>query len=210
MNQSRPFLFDLWSRVYDQPLVQRAFYRPEQDAVLRSILAQRPRAILDIGCGTGQLTERFARELPDSRVVGCDFSDGMLRRAKARTGPRWVRAEASRLPFPDAAFDAVVTTEAFHWFPDQRAAAREIGRVLKPGGRLVASGIYALCPALARSSALGARLSGQSLRWPTRSSMRTLLEAAGLDVIHQRPIPRLPPSLLFPTILTKAARPRRV
>ena len=210
MSQSRPRLFDLWSRFYDQPVVQRAFYRPEQDAVLRGVLSERPRAILDLGCGTGQLTERFVRELPDAFVVGGDFSDGMLRRARRRDGPVWIRTDASHLPFPDAAFDAVVTTEAFHWFPDQRGAVREIGRVLKPGGHVFASGVYAASSALARSSALGARLAGQSLRWPTRSSMRGLLEAAGLEVVHQRTIRRLPPSLLFPTVLTKATRPRRV
>ncbi len=204
---SLPRFFDLWSRTYDDPIVQRLFYRPEQDAVLRGLERLEPESILDVGCGTGQLSRRIADALPDARVVGCDFSAGMLQRA-ARRNPdlALVRADALRLPFADASFDAIVTTEAFHWFPEQSAVCREFARLLTPGGRVFASLINVPCRALGDATRVGSRLAGQPLSWPTRRAMRSLLGDAGFSVDEQRSIARIPPSLLFPTVLTVATR----
>ena len=134
------FFFDLWSRFYDAPLVQRITYRPEHDAVLKRLRGTAPGRVLDIACGTGLLGARIGRELPGTRVVGCDFSRGMLEQA-ARQGRLdcLVQGSALELPFEGGAFDAVVTTEAFHWFPDQAQALREFRRVLAPGGRILVS-----------------------------------------------------------------------
>src|SRR5688572_16393773 len=130
--------FDLWSTVYDAPAVQRLTYRPVQDAVVRALCARPPARILDVGCGTGRLARRLAGELPASRVVGCDFSRGMLSQARAKGGPPgWVTGDAERLPFADGAFDAVVSTEAFHWFPEPATALAGFHRVLAPHGRLL-------------------------------------------------------------------------
>ena len=84
---------------------------------------------------------------------------------------------------------------------------REIARVLEPGGRLFASLINVPCRALSEATRIGSRLQAQPLRWPTREGMRDLLADAGLDVEDQRRIRRLPPSILFPTVLTSATRP---
>jgi ubiquinone/menaquinone biosynthesis C-methylase UbiE len=199
--------FDLWSRTYDDPFVQRLFYRPEQDAVLARLERLGPGSVLDVGCGTGQLTRRIARVLPEARVVGCDFSRGMLRRAAPRSvRSQWVRADALRLPFADASFEAVVTTQAFHWFPDQAEACRELARILVPGGHVLASLIQAPCRALGEATHLGSRLARRPLRWPTRDEMRALFVEAGLAVDEQHRIVRLPPSWLFPTVLTVGVR----
>ncbi|HLK10265.1 MAG TPA: methyltransferase domain-containing protein, partial [Candidatus Binatia bacterium] len=114
------WLFDAWSLVYDLPLIQRFTYRPVHAAVLRVLGRHEPlRRVLDVGCGTGLLSDQIAREHPATRVVGCDFSLGMLRRAAAARdgGAVWVRGDALRLPFRDTTFDALVCTEALHWFP---------------------------------------------------------------------------------------------
>ena len=106
--QPKRWFFDAWSFVYDIPLVQRATYRPVQDAVIEA-LARVPHArVLDIGCGTGLLACRVIETFPRTRVVGCDFSSGMLARAAAR-GPSvcWVQGDGCRLPFTDRAFDAM-------------------------------------------------------------------------------------------------------
>src|SRR5512135_315397 len=94
------WFFDAWARVYDFPVVQLATYRPVHDAVLRMLREAAVRRVLDIGCGTGQLATRIVETLPRTRVVGCDFSAGMLQRAAARSSgkraPRWVQGNAGR------------------------------------------------------------------------------------------------------------------
>lgn len=201
-------LFDLWSNFYDAPLVQRLTYRPEHDAVLRELGRTPHQRVLDVGCGTGILTARIKSEFEESFVVGCDFSSGMLRRAaRRRSGPDWVRGNALRLPFADATWDVVVSTEAFHWFPDQRIALAEFFRVIKPGGRLLVSLInppFELMTQITRRSSI---LMGQPLFWPTRSRMRKQTGAAGFRVESQRSVFRLPAGMVLPSVLTVAVRP---
>ena len=119
----RRSLFDLWSRVYDLAPVQWAIYRPVQEAVLRELRRPPAHRILDVGCGTGILTERLARELDAELVCGCDFSIGMLDQAVARRSGPWVQSDAQQLPVAGGTVDVVVSTESFHWFPDPDARA---------------------------------------------------------------------------------------
>ena len=201
-------LFDLWSRVYDAPLVQRLTYRPEHDAVLRGLRRAQARRVLDVGCGTGLLATRIHRELPRAEVVGCDFSPGMLQKAREKgTQVGWVRGDALGLPFAEASFDAVVSTEAFHWFPDQRAALVEFFRVLGPKGRLLVSLVNPPVEALSRLTRIGSRLMGEPFFWPTRECMHGQVEAAGFRVESQRRVFRLPAGLILPSVLTTAVRP---
>jgi ubiquinone/menaquinone biosynthesis C-methylase UbiE len=202
--------FDAWSRIYDFPLVQRATYRPVHDAVLRALAAESCRRVLDIGCGTGRLVERLVEARAPDAVVGCDFSAGMLREAAARlegsAAATLVRGDATRLPFRDGVFDAAVSTEAFHWFPDQAAALRELRRVLRPGGRLLLALVSPPFEIVADAFEVGMRLVGQPLWWTTPSRLRAQVEAAGFRVEHQRRVFRIPGFLLPPT-LTEARRP---
>lgn len=201
-------LFDLWSFVYDAPLVQRLVYRPEQDAVLQTLRARRARRILDVGCGTGLLAARLRRELPRARVVGCDFSRGMLahaaRRAKA---PALVQGTALALPFADASFDAVVSTEAFHWFPDPVQALRELRRVVVPKGRVLVSLVNPPAEWMSRAARATSLLLREPFDWPTRERMGERVKAAGLELVEQRFVFRLPLPFSFPTVLTEAVRP---
>jgi ubiquinone/menaquinone biosynthesis C-methylase UbiE len=207
------WFFDTWSRVYDIGLVQRLTYRPVHDAVLSAIRARAPRSILDVGCGTGLLTARLRRSLPGARVVGCDFSTGMLRRAAHRDGdgngdgPRWVRADAQRLPFAGGSFDAIVCTEAFHWFPDQDVATREFFRVLGPNGSLLVALVNPPVELVSDAVHRGSQLLGEPLYWPTQAAMRRRVEAAGFRVESQHRIWRIPAGLLLPPVLTVARRP---
>ena len=205
--------FDAWSRVYDFPLVQLATYRPVHDAVLRALAAEPSARVLDIGCGTGRLAERLAGAPAAGvgrTVVGCDFSAGMLEHAaeRLRSHPRatLVRGDATRLPFPDAVFDAAVSTEAFHWFPDQDAALRELRRVIRPGGRLLLALVSPPFELIADAFGVAMRLVGQPLWWTSPSRLRTQVEAAGFRVDRQRRIFRIP-GFLLPPMLTVARRP---
>jgi ubiquinone/menaquinone biosynthesis C-methylase UbiE len=205
---SRGF-FDAWSRVYDFPLVQRATYRPVHDAVLRALAAEPCPRIIDVGCGTGRLAARLL-EAPSVRaVVGLDFSAGMLEQARARLGSTeaaaLVRGDATRLPFADAAFDAAVSTEAFHWFPDQDAALAEIHRVLRPGGRLLLALVSPPFEIIADAFEVGMRMVGQPLWWTTPSRLAAQVGRAGFRVEHQRRVFRIP-GFLLPPALTVARR----
>jgi len=200
------WFFDAWSRIYDLPLVQVATYRPVHDAVLSALEASGCRHVLDVGCGTGQLAARICAALPRVAVVGCDFSFGMLRHAAARSDAiRWVGGDAGRLPFRDATFDAVVSTEAFHWFPDQEAALREFHRVLHPGGRLFLALVNPPTTLVSEVMYAGSRLVGEPFYWPTTTQMRKRVEHAGFRVKSQRRIFRLP-GFLLPPVLTHAVR----
>jgi ubiquinone/menaquinone biosynthesis C-methylase UbiE len=202
------WVFDLWSRFYDLPPVQRLTYRPEQDAALARLVDREPAQVLDLGCGTGILAARLRGALPNARVVGCDFSRGMLARAAVRDGMvRWVRGDALRLPFRAACFDAAVSTEAFHWFPDPHQALGELHRVLRPGGALLVSLVNPPVEWLSAAARELSRRAGQPLDWPTRAHMRRRVEAAGFHVEEQVRILRLPATFLLPTVLTVAIRP---
>lgn len=192
-------LFDVWSRVYDLPPVQRLVYRPIQDAVVAALWEQRPARILDVGCGTGLLTSRLGSEL-NAEVVGCDFSAGMLEQAQRRSAlPAWIQGDATALPFDDGSFDALTCTESFHWYPDQGQAAREFARVLRPGGLAVVALVNP--PSGAETAARAfSRLARSAAHWPTRAEMRGLLIGAGFRVRSQRRLPRIGGFLAWPSI----------
>jgi ubiquinone/menaquinone biosynthesis C-methylase UbiE len=203
------WFFDRWSRIYDLPPVQWATYWPIHDAILRELRRIGCYRILDVGCGTGQLAARIVRELPECDVTGCDFSRGMLEHASARNvRVRWVQGDAGRLPFRSGAFDAIVSTEAFHWFPDQDRALAEFHRVLAPGGRVMVALVNAPSSLVAHALHAGSLLLGEPFYWPTSLEMRQRLEHAGFGVLGQERIFRLPGGLLFPPVLTVGVRPQ--
>ncbi|HET8628915.1 MAG TPA: methyltransferase domain-containing protein [Thermomicrobiales bacterium] len=98
--------------------------------------------VLDVAAGRGTSALALAGRY-GCAVVGVDFASGNAREARAaaaRAGladrAHFAVADAERLPFADASFDALVCECAFCTFPDKRAAAREFARVLRPGGRV--------------------------------------------------------------------------
>ena len=96
------------------------------------------RRVLELGCGTGEFTRRVARA--GAELVALDLSPELLAKArsKVRTDARFVRGDATVLPFPTASFDAVYGCSILHHL-DVAAALTEVRRVLRPGGRLVFS-----------------------------------------------------------------------
>ncbi len=93
-------------------------------------------SVLDVGAGTGVSTEELARS--GAFAVGVDLSVGMLRAGRAvRPRVPLLAGDALRLPFADGTFDAVTISFALRNVVDTDAALRELGRVTRPGGRLV-------------------------------------------------------------------------
>jgi demethylmenaquinone methyltransferase / 2-methoxy-6-polyprenyl-1,4-benzoquinol methylase len=91
--------------------------------------------VLDACCGTGDLA--LAGRAAGGEVVGVDFSEAMLARAR-RKAPEieWVRGDAAALPFPDESFDAVTVGFGIRNLADLEGGLRELARVLKPGGKV--------------------------------------------------------------------------
>lgn len=108
----------------------------------RHILSRPDARVLDLCCGTGDMTFALRRRAGKSSptILGADFSHAMLQRATAKSAASndarlgWVEADALTLPLPDAHFDLVTSAFGFRNLADYDAGLREIARVLRPGG----------------------------------------------------------------------------
>lgn len=96
-------------------------------------------AILDVGCGTGELLEALSRSDPGAKLSGMDLSAEMLQVARGKLGTPVVLKEgrAEALPFKDSLFNLVISTNVFHFVRHPGTALFEIRRVLKPGGMVL-------------------------------------------------------------------------
>jgi SAM-dependent methyltransferase len=127
-------------------------FGPFGQALVELISPRRGESLLDIGCGTGAATRPAAVAVgPTGRVVGLDLNVGMLEVARgldATTEPgpdddeveaaeiEWIEASAEALPLANRSFDVVIASQSVQFPDDTAAAAGEIRRVLRPGGRL--------------------------------------------------------------------------
>jgi SAM-dependent methyltransferase len=138
------------------PLVYERWWRPAWGRVLKGALAggmgdelriarlllglTPGDGVLDVACGPGNFTREFAQVVgAGGLAVGIDASATMLARAVADTPVdrvAYVRADAERLPFRDASFDAVCCFAALNLFADPDTALDHMTRVLTPGGRI--------------------------------------------------------------------------
>jgi demethylmenaquinone methyltransferase / 2-methoxy-6-polyprenyl-1,4-benzoquinol methylase len=103
------------------------------------ILPRPDAQILDLCCGTGDMTLALRRQAGKSsaRIMGADFSHAMLQRASEKSAPgklRWIEADALRLPFADNHFDLITSAFGFRNLADYDAGLQEIMRILRPGG----------------------------------------------------------------------------
>ena len=122
-------VYDVMNRAMTVGL-DRRWRRLAAQAVVRS-----GDRVLDACCGTGDLA--LAGRDAGGRVVGVDFSEAMLKRARAKAPElEWVQADATSLPFEDARFDAVTVGFGIRNLADLEAGLRELARVTKPGGRV--------------------------------------------------------------------------
>ena len=127
-------------RLYEEYLVPLIFEAYAKDLAAR-LASRPPLRILEIAAGTGVLTRAMASALPaSSSIVATDLNQPMIDHASAIGTSRpvqWRQADALKLPFEDAAFDAVVCQFGAMFFPDKPAAFAEARRVLERDGRLV-------------------------------------------------------------------------
>jgi SAM-dependent methyltransferase len=153
-------------------------------------------AVLDVACGFGGTLEGLNRRLERAELTGINIDARQLELCRGiapRRGNtlRWQEADACRLPFADAAFDRVLCIEAMFHFASRRAFFGEAARVLRAGGRMVASDIVIdpRARALAEAPALEAAIRAAYGPWPdfwsADADHAALASGAGLRLAEQ-------------------------
>ena len=118
------------------------FLRPMGDEIIDMIKPKGVDVVLDVASGTGEPGLTIATMLNGGMVVMIDLAAEMLEVAREKAARRGIRnveiltADVSELPFPDNSFDSVSCRFGFMFFPDMLLAAKEMARVLKPGGKI--------------------------------------------------------------------------
>ncbi|MCL5026905.1 MAG: methyltransferase domain-containing protein [Chloroflexi bacterium] len=139
--------------------------------------------VLDLGSGTGVAIPALQQWVKhDGRVVALDISGQMLEEARVlhgQVGTSYVQADGSALPFRDETFDALLCNATFPHLRDKDAALREIGRVLRPGGRVYIAHLVGRERTNAIHRNAGGVI-GQDLV-PDADEMKLMLEAAGFS-----------------------------
>jgi demethylmenaquinone methyltransferase/2-methoxy-6-polyprenyl-1,4-benzoquinol methylase len=172
-------------------------------ATVRALALPDGAVVLDLACGTGDLSRLATRE--GYRVIGADLSAGML--AANGAGLPVLEADVSNLPFADGSFDGVVCGYALRNFTDLGPALAETARILRPGGRLAVLEVDAPSSRALRAGydiwfnrvvpVLGGALSDrEAYRYlprsvaylPPASELRRLLSLAGYSTIGIRPL----------------------
>jgi SAM-dependent methyltransferase len=166
-----PEEYDAWYRT-----ARGAWIGETEHRLLREALAPLPgESLVDVGCGTGYFTRRFARD--GLAVTGVDPDPAMLEfaRTHAAAGECYLRGDARRLPFPDRSFDLCVSVTALCFIPEEAQALAEMLRVTR---RRFAIGL------LNRRSLLylqkgrhGGRGAYRGARWHTVTEAKTLFAA---------------------------------
>jgi MPBQ/MSBQ methyltransferase len=141
------------SETASPPLISAGEFQAAQqrldEQMIRLAQLNHGQSVLDAGCGLGGLIERINEHWSGMEVTGLNVDPEQLdicHRIRPQSGNslRWQEGDACQLPFEDQLFDRVFCVEAMFHFPSRRKFLAEVLRVLKPGGRFVASDIVLL------------------------------------------------------------------
>ena len=184
MTIDEPGYFERLARVEAGHWWSRAMWRLASDWLTEAIRGRRGLAALDVGCGAGRSLIRLAGHREIGRVVGLEPDPGAIRLARRHRGFELIEGSALELPFEDEHFDVVTCFDVLQHLPEggDRVAARQIARVLRPGG-----------VAVVRSNSAGfeaGRTSGGSAY--RLGELVEILSDAGLKVIRSSYVNALP------------------
>ncbi len=127
-----------------QKALEMAYLTPDIAAaraeVIKILNVQAGESILDIGSGSGFLARDIAERVgPTGSTHGIDLAENMVEASRklcdSQPWTNFQSGDAMSLPYPDASFDAVVSTQVYEYVPDLEGALSEFGRVMRPGGR---------------------------------------------------------------------------
>lgn len=190
---NRPSLYEKWwvpaiMGECAEDLVDAAFLQPGE-------------RVLDVACGTGVVARAAARRLGSTiSVTGIDINETMIGTAQVFSEAgvveniQWIAGDAANLPFETSTFDVVLCQQGLQFMPERIAALSEVARVLRPGGRLIASVWKSGSPfGNALRKALGDWFGqeavsdwGESVSLGSRHDLRALAAMAGLEDCHVR------------------------
>jgi trans-aconitate methyltransferase len=168
--------------------IQHNFVYKYGENVLEWLVPQRGERILDVGCGTGQLTDII--HISGAVVTGIDASPEMIKKARENYPDiKFMVKDATHLSF-DSNFDAVFSNAALHWISNQEEAIRCIFNALRPAGRFVFEmggkhNIESIHNALKKAIAdehLEDKIPGESNYFPSVAEQCLLLEKIGFTV----------------------------
>ena len=140
--------WDSFAMDYDSVFLENPQYPVLLDTMLDMAEGPDDGLFIDVGCGTGNLTERLLERFPGARVLGVDPSEGMREvfseRFRDRRGISVLAGSATRLPVDDGLFDCAFSSIALHHVPPEERGrcASQLARVLMPGGTLVYGDLF--------------------------------------------------------------------
>lgn len=155
--------------------------------VLRGYGLRPDEHVVDLGCGTGNLTHVLCSMLgADARITAVDLAPAMIIKAQGRlsdTRVGWLVADAASLPLPGRSVDRVICFSAWPHFPEPERVAKELGRVLRTGGHLHVLHIDGKEKINAIHAGVGGAIGKDLL--PPATDVGLLLRRAGYDVLEE-------------------------
>lgn len=139
-------MFDNISNRYDglNRVISLGIDQKWRRKVVNLVVDHKPKTVLDIATGTGDLAIAFAQRMDQAKVTGLDISEGMLSVARKKTAAasfadrlEFVKADSEAMPYPDNHFDAITVSFGIRNFENLEKGLAEILRVLKSGGLFV-------------------------------------------------------------------------
>jgi ubiquinone/menaquinone biosynthesis C-methylase UbiE len=187
--------YDRWDATPLGQLVDQV----EKDAIFALLPDLHGRRVLEVGCGTGNISLELARR--GARVAGLDVSGPMLSAAQQAASQlglpiAWIRGEAAALPFPQQSFDGVISILALDFMPDRPGVVGEMVQVLRPGGFLLLALLnrYSLWTLKRLLKAWFTPSLWRGVRFISPNELtRLLVTNHNLEEIHQRQAVYFPP-----------------
>ena len=135
--------FDTVASGYDHPSLP--FFSETAHRLVQHLQLEPQHQLLDVCCGTGQVSLKAAETLTDGKVVGIDFSNCMLRQAKDKAdmaglkNTKFQQMDMEALKFPDHSFDVAISSFGLFFVEDMASALTGIANTVKPGGKVAIS-----------------------------------------------------------------------
>ncbi len=117
------------------PMYERVIKAKLPERLVELVNITSAERMLDVGGGTGRVSQYFSDQI--DQIVIADSSLQMLAKSQSKNGLYPVNSQSEILPFPDESFDRIIMVDALHHVYDRSKTARELWRVIKPGGKIV-------------------------------------------------------------------------